>query len=100
MGMDVCVVCMFVWLSIFVCSEYTGTYVLVKSMESKVRTALAYDVARSSVGCQLSCRPRHFTAVLNYEAYVAVLKLFMRLEIDIRKLSNQTKSKLNHYCGL
>ena len=45
MGMDVCVVCMFVCLSVFVCSEYTGTYVLVKSVEYKVRTALAYDVA-------------------------------------------------------
>ena len=33
-------------LSVFVCSEYTGTYVLVKSVESKVPTGLAYDVAR------------------------------------------------------
>ena len=45
MGMDVCVVYMFVCLSVFVCSEYTGTYVLIKSVESKVPTALAYDVA-------------------------------------------------------
>ena len=43
-------------------------YVIVKSVESKVPTAIAYDVARSSVGCQLRCRPRHLTAVLNYEA--------------------------------
>ena len=28
LGMDVCVVCMFVCLSVFVCSEYTGAYVL------------------------------------------------------------------------
>ena len=38
-----------VCLSVFVWSKYTGTYVLVKSVESKVPTALAYDVARSSV---------------------------------------------------
>ena len=36
MGMDICVFCMFVCLSVFVCSEYTATYVLVKSVESKV----------------------------------------------------------------
>ena len=83
--MYVCVV----WLSVFVFSEYTWTYVLVKSVESKVPTALAYDVARSSVGCQLRCRPRHLTAVQNYEANVAVLKLCMRLEIGSRKLSNK-----------
>ena len=71
--------------------EYTGTYVLVKSVECKVPTALAYDVARSSVGCQLRCQSRHLTAVLNYEANVAVLKLCMRLEIGRRKCSNQTK---------
>ena len=70
---------MFVWLSVFVCSEYNGTYVLVKSAESKVPTALEYVVARSSVGCLLRCRTRHLTRVLNYEAYVAVLKLCLRL---------------------
>ena len=48
---------------------------LVKSVVSKVPTALAYDVARSSVGCQLRCQPRHLTVVLNYEALLAVLKL-------------------------
>ena len=78
-----------VCLSVFVCSEYTGTYVLFKSVESKV--ALAYDVARSSVGCRLSCRTRHLTRVLNYEAYMAVLKLYLRLEIGSRKCSNQTQ---------
>ena len=51
-------------------SEYTRIYVLVKSVQSKVSTALAYDVARSSVGCRLRCRPRHLTRVLNYEEYV------------------------------
>ena len=35
MGMDVCVVCMFECSSVFVCSEYTETYVLVKSVELK-----------------------------------------------------------------
>ena len=48
--------------------KYTGTDVLVKSMESKVPTALAYNVARSPVGCQLRCRPRQLTVVLSYEA--------------------------------
>ena len=28
-----------------------------------------------TVGCQLRCRPRHLTVVLNYEALLAVLKL-------------------------
>ena len=60
-------------------------------MESKVLTARAYDVAESSVGCQLRCRPRHLTEVLNYEALLAVLKLHLRLEICSRKCSNQTK---------
>ena len=82
---------MFVCLSAFVCSEFTGTYVLVKSVESKVPTALAYDGARSSVGCPLRCRPRHLTRVLNYEAHMAELKLYLRLEIGSRKLSYQTK---------
>ena len=70
MGMDICVVCMFVCVSVFVCSEHTGTYVLIKSVEYKVPTALAYDVARSPVGFQLRCRPRHLTAVQNYEAFM------------------------------
>ena len=78
-------------LSVFVYSEYIGTYVLVKSVESKVPTALAYDVARSSFGCPLRCRPRHLTRVLNYEAYMAVLKLYLRLEIGSRKRSNPFK---------
>ena len=57
--------------------EYIGTDVLVKYVESKVPTALAYDVARSFVGCQLRSQPRHFTAVLNKEMILAVLKLLM-----------------------
>ena len=48
---------------------------LVKSVASKVTTVLAYDIARISVGCQLRCRPRHLTTILNYEAILAVLKL-------------------------
>ena len=48
--------------------EYTGTDVLVKSVESKVPTVRAYDVAENTVGCQLRCRPRHLTMDLNYEA--------------------------------
>ena len=55
--------------------EYTGTDVLVKSVVFKVPAALAYDVARSSVGCQFRCRPRHLTAVPNYELILDVLKL-------------------------
>ena len=42
---------------------------LVKSVEFKVPTVLAYDVARSSVGCPFRCRPRHLTRFLNYEAF-------------------------------
>ena len=87
-----CVVCMFVCLSVFVCCEYTETYVLVKSVESKVPTALAYDVARNSVECKLRCLPRHLTRVLNYETYVAVLKLYLRLEIGSRKTFKPNKS--------
>ena len=64
-----------VCLSVFVCSEYTGTYLLVKSVESKVPTALAYDVARSSFGCHLRCETRHLTAVHNNEAYSCVKAL-------------------------
>ena len=56
-------------------SRFTRTDVLVKSVESVVPTALAYDVARSSIGCQLRCRPRHLTAGLNYEVILAALKL-------------------------
>ena len=73
------------------CSEYTRTYVLVKSVESKVPSALEYDVARSFVGCPLMCRPLHLTRVLNYEAYMAVLKLYLRIEIGSRKCLNRTK---------
>ena len=83
-----------VCLSVFVCFEYTGTYVHIKSVESRVPTTLAYDVAQSSVGCPLRCRPRHLTRVLNYKA---VLKLYLRLEIGSRKRSNQTKIWLGSF---
>ena len=86
-----------VCLSVFVCSEYTGTYVLIKSVESKVPTALAYGDTRSTVGSPLKCRPRHLTRVLNYEAYMAVLKLYLRLEICSRKRSNQANGKIPVY---
>ena len=43
--------------------ECTGTDVLVKSVESKVQTVRAYDVAENTAGCQLRCRPRHLTAI-------------------------------------
>ena len=79
-------------------TEYTGTYVLVKPAVSKVRTVLAYDVTRSSVGCQLMCQPRHLTTVQNYEALLAVLKL--RKEARNRQPgtfnSNQTKQESEH----
>ena len=88
MRMDICVVCMFVCLSVFVCSEYTATYVLVKSLESKVPNKRTM-VPLVRFGCPLWCRPCHLTKVLNYEAYVAVLKLYLRLEIGSRKCSNQ-----------
>jgi len=48
--------------------EYTGTDVLVKSVESKVPTVRAYDVTEYTARCQLRCRPRHLTVDLNYEA--------------------------------
>ena len=41
---------------------------LVKSVESKVQTVRAYDVAENTAVCQLGCRPRHLTMDLNYEA--------------------------------
>ena len=47
--------------------EYTGTDVLVKSVESKVSTVRAMS-PKFIVGCQLRCRNRHLSVVLNNEA--------------------------------
>ena len=66
-------------------NEYTGTYVLVKSV-LKVPTTQAYDVNEGLVGYELRCRHRHLTLVLNYEASLTVMKLFIRwLEKGNRK---------------
>ena len=47
--------CLSVCLSVFVCSEYTATYVLVKSVESKVPNKRGL-LARKSEGPGFECR--------------------------------------------
>ena len=69
--------------------KWIAEYVLVKSVGPKVLTPRS-----------VRCRPRHLTRVLNYEAYVAVFKLYLRLEIGSRKRSNQTKPNQTLFLSL